>query len=298
MLEAHADEIGFMINHVTEQGFLHISRIGGSDRAVLRGRRVRILGKNGPVHGVLANTAIHMRDTKDEKYSEWHDLVIDIGVGSREDVEARGIRVGHAAVLDEGAEELWPGRLVGRALDNRIGGFIIAEVMRRLAAEADRPAWTVYAVNAVQEEIGGHGAKMVAYRIAPQAALVLDVTHATDTPGITAAKHGAVKIGHGPTLTHGSANHPRLVERLEDVAADRSITVQHEATSRFTGTDTDDIYISRSGVPSALVSLPMRYMHSPVEMVDLDDVAHLIDLLTAFIADLNEGDTFGFVGLD
>ena len=271
MLEAHADEIGFMVNFVSEVGFLSITRIGGSDRALARGRRVRILGEAGEVKGVIGNTAIHLRDAKDEKVPEWHELFVDVGAKSRDEVVARGIRVGHPGVLDETVEELLPGRLVGRALDNRIGGYVIAQVLAALAA-GERPESSVYVANAVQEEIGGHGARMLAYRLRPSVAVVLDVTHATDSPGVSKEKHGHVRLGGGPTVTHGTANPPAVVARLVEVAAREDIPIQHEASSRFTGTDTDDIFASRSGVASALVSLPMRYMHSTVETVDLDDV--------------------------
>ena len=291
MLEAHADEIGFMVNHVTEKGFLSILPVGGSDRALARGRRVRVLADGGEVPGVIGITAIHMRDKKDDTIPEWHAMFVDVGASSKEEVAERGVRVGHPVVFAESAEEAMPGRLVGRALDNRIGGFIIAQVVARLA-EADRQTATVYAVNAVQEEIGGHGAQMVAYRLAPDVAVVLDVTHATDTPGLNQAQHGEVTLGAGPSLTHGASNHPRVVERLMEAAGEAGIPIQHEATSRSTGTDTDSIFTTRSGVPSALVSLPMRYMHSTVETVDLEDVERCISLLTAFARSIQADDVF------
>jgi endoglucanase len=292
MLEAHADEIGFMVNYITDKGFLHIYRIGGSDPAVMRGRRVSILGDKGVVNGVIGHTAIHLRDRKDEKVPSVEDMFIDIGASSADDVAERGIRVGHPAVFAEGVVEWMPGRLIGRALDNRIGGFIIAQVLARLAAEEHRPSATVLAVNSVQEEIGGHGAKMVTYRLQPSLAVVLDVTHATDFPGINKAQHGKVVLGGGPTVTHGSANHPKVIARLMEVADVEGIALQHEASSRSTGTDTDDVYISRSGVPSALVSLPMRYMHTPIEMIDLDDVEQVIALLVAFARSIRPDDAF------
>jgi endoglucanase len=291
MIEAHADEIGYMVNFITDEGFLHVNRIGGSDRATARGKRVRVLGSSGPVPGVIGNTAIHIRDTKDEKVPELHQLFVDVGASSRDEVQKLGIRVGHPIVHAESVEELMPGKLTGRALDNRIGGFIIAEALRLLAAE-ERSAATVYAVNSVQEEIGGHGAKMVAYRLRPAVAVVVDVTHATDSPGIEKPKHGEVKLGGGPSLTHGRANHPAVVARLEAAAAEREIPLQHEASSQYTGTDMDDIFNTRSGVPSALVSLPMRYMHSTVETVDLKDVERCIELLAAFVRSVKGEDRF------
>jgi putative aminopeptidase FrvX len=292
MLEAHVDEIGFIVNYISDEGFIYVAPIGGSDRTIARSRRVRILGSQGQVHGVIGHTAIHLRkDNKEEKAPEWHEIFIDIGASSQEQVTERGIRVGHPVIFDEAAEELLPGRLVGRALDNRIGGFIIAEVIRELC-DGERPECTVHAVNAVQEEIGGHGARMITYRLQPHVAVVLDVTHATDSPGIGKERFGAVKLGGGPSITHGTANHPKVVERLIEVAAGAGIPLQHEASSRFTGTDTDDIFVSQAGVPTALISLPMRYMHSTVEMVDLADVQHCINLLIAFVRSIKSSDAF------
>ena len=292
MLEAHADEIGFMVTHITDEGFLRINRIGGSDPAVMRGRRIQVLGSRGVVPGIIGHTAIHLRDREDKKVPDVHDMFVDVGAGSARAVADLGLRVGHPAVFAEGAAEWLPGRLIGRALDNRIGGFIIAQVLAQVAT-GDPPAATVFAVNSVQEEIGGYGARMITYRLRPTVAIVLDVTHATDTPGINKAQHGGVKLGGGPTLTHGSANHRAVVERLIAVAQAEGIPVQHEASSRSTGTDTDDVYVSRSGVPSALVSLPMRYMHTPVEQVDLGDVEQVIALLTAFARSVTASDRFG-----
>jgi len=292
MLEAHADEIGFMINHVSDEGFLYVVRIGGSDGAIARGRRVQVLGNKGPVAGVIGNTAIHIRDRKDEKVAEIHELFIDIGAANQDEVAARGLRVGHPVVFAESVEEVMPGRLTGRALDNRMGGYIIAQVMARLT-RAEQPLQAqVVAVNAVQEEIGGHGAQMVTYRLQPTVAVVLDVAHATDSPGISKEKHGKVKLGGGPTVTHGTANHPLVVERLMAVAEAQDIPLQHTSSSRYTGTDTDQVFRSRSGVPSALVSLPMRYMHSTIETVALDDVEACIRLLTAFAQSLTPDDAF------
>ena len=293
MFEAHADEIGFMVKHITADGLLHVDRVGGSDVATARGRRVEILGDKGSVRGVIGNIAIHLRDNRDdEKAPKVHELWIDIGASNAKEVAKAGIRVGHPAVYADGAEELGAHRLVGRALDNRIGGFILAEVVARLAAKKKRPAATVIALNAVQEEIGGHGAKMAAHRLMPDVAIVLDVTHATDTPAVDVKKHGEVKLGGGPSLTHGGANHVEVVRRLIEVADRLKIPVQHESSSRFTGTDTDVIFHQQHGIPSALVSLPLRYMHSVVETADLRDVEQVIRLLTGFAESLADTDEF------
>ena len=293
MLEAHADEIGYMVRHITEKGFLHLERIGGSDWAVARGRRLMILGDRGPVRGVIGNTAIHIRDRSDgDKAPDLHDLYVDIGATSAAEVLGLGMSVGHPAVYADGPEAFGQSRLLGRALDNRIGGFILTEVLERLSVAESKAASTLLALNAVQEEIGGHGAKMAAHRLQPQVCVVLDVTHATDTPGIPHTKHGDVKLGKGPTLTHGTANHPAVVTRLMEVAENLGIPLQHEASARHTGTDTDLIYNVREGIPSALVSLPLRYMHSVVEVADFGDVEHVIQLLTGFVTSLRTGDVF------
>ena len=292
MLEAHADEIGFLIQNISEEGFLYVVRTGGSDRAIARGKRVKILGDQDPVIGVIGNTAVHLRDTENEKVPQLHELFIDIGARSRAEVENRGIRVGHPAVYVDTVEELTPGRIVGRAIDNRIGSFIIAQVLANLAAAPDRSTATVQALNAVQEEIGSRGIKMAAYRLRPDLAIVLDVTHATDSPGIDRNKHGAVRLGAGPTVTHGTANHPQVVRHLIETAKKAGIPLQHEASSRSTGTDTDHLYATRGGIPSALVSIPLRYMHSTVELVDVTDVERCVLLLTKFVQSLKAAEAF------
>lgn len=294
MLEAHADEIGYMVRHVTDDGYLRIDRIGGSDWAAARGRRVTIFSDRGEVLGVIGNTAIHLRDRSGgEKAPEQHELYVDVGASSADEVLEMGIRVGHPAVYTDGPEKFGNNRIVGRALDNRIGGFIIAEVLKALSTGgADRPESTVVALNAVQEEIGGYGARMAAHRLKPDVCVVLDVTHATDSPGIEHDKHGKITLGGGPSLTHGTVNHPEVVKRLMSVAGDAGIPLQHEASSRSTSTDTDSIFQIGDGIPSALVSLPLRYMHSVVEVADFGDVEKVIALLTGLARSIGEGDQF------
>ncbi|TDU68152.1 endoglucanase [Prosthecobacter fusiformis] len=293
MFEAHADEIGYMVKYISKEGFISVDRVGGSDVATARGRRVDILGDKGIVRGIIGNIAIHIREDRDnEKAPKVHELWIDIGARSAGEVSDAGIRVGHPAVYTDTVEELGAHRLVGRALDNRLGGFIIAEVIARLSKRKTRLPSTVIALNAVQEEIGGHGAKMAAYRLMPDVAIVLDVTHATDTPSVDVKKHGEVKLGDGPTLTHGGANHVEVVKRLIQVAEEKKMLIQHESSSRFTGTDTDVIFNQQHGIPSALVSLPLRYMHSVVEMADLRDVEQVIELLVAFAESVTLKDEF------
>ncbi len=294
MLEAHADEIGYMIKNIDDRGFLRIDRVGGSDAATARGRRIAILGDKGEVPGIIGNTAIHLRrdEVGSEKAPAVHDLWVDVGASNPAEVAALGIRVGHPAVYLYGPIELANKRIVGRALDNRIGGYIIAQVMKRIATGKRKPVLGLICLNAVQEEIGGNGAMMATYRLKPDLCVCLDVTHATDTPGIDPNKFGNIKLGGGPSVSHGTANHPLLVKHLLDVAVKSKITVQHEASSRFTGTDTDKIFHSREGVPSALISLPLRCMHSVVETAHLDDIQHTIDLLTDFVLSVGEKDLF------
>jgi endoglucanase len=294
MFEAHADEIGFIVKHITKEGFLRVDRIGGSDVATARGRRLDILSEKGTVRGVIGNTAIHLRRDQltEEKAPMPHDLYVDVGASSAEEVAGMGIRVGHPAVYTDAVEAMGTKHIIGRALDNRMGGFILSQVIANLSRRTERLPSTVYAVNAVQEEIGGHGARMAAHRLMPDVCIVLDVTHATDTPGIEHAKHGEVKLGGGPSITHGTCNHPLVVRRLIDVAKEREIPIQHESSSRYSGTDTDVIFTTREGIPSALVSLPLRYMHSVIEMADLEDVERVVALLTGFAESVRPEDDF------
>jgi len=291
LFDAHVDEIGYMVRHITDDGFIYVNRIGGSDRAIARGLRVRILGNDGPVTGVVGNTAIHIRDTSNERTPKVHELFVDVGADDEEGVHDQGIRIGQPMVFDVAPTELGDGRVTARAIDNRLGGFIIAQALERLAE--DRPAWTVLASNSVQEEIGGYGAEMIAHRLQPDLAIAFDVTHATDSPGISSKKHGSIKMSEGPTVTHGTANHPQVVQRLLDVAEENDIPIQHETSERRTGTDTDSIFKSRSGVPSALISVPLRYMHSTVEIAHEEDIEQCIQLYVAFAQSLTEDDAFG-----
>lgn len=291
MLESHADEIAFMVKTISKEGLLSLGRVGGSDSTSARGRRLTILGDKGHVRGIIGVTAVHIRG-EEKELPKMHDLFVDLGAESDEQVAGMGIRVGHFAVFADGPEPMGEHYVIGRALDNRISSYIIAQVLFKLHQSAARPAATVLAVNAVQEEIGGYGATMITHRLMPQVAICLDVTHATDSPGISQSEHGKVTLGGAPSINHGASVHPLVAQRLMAVAEGMDLKLQHEATSRGTGTDTDSIYFVREGVPSALVSIPLRYMHSTVEMVDMRVVDKTVDFLVAFIHSLKAGDAF------
>jgi endoglucanase len=293
MLEAHCDEIGMIVQHITEQGFVHVNRLGGSDSTIARAKHVEIHNKRGVVTGVVGNTAIHLQDKKNGKGEQpaWKDIYIDIGASSREEA-LEMIQIGDPITYTNDFDYLSNEVITGRALDNRIGGFVIAMVMKRLFENRSDLKVNVAALNSVQEEIGGFGARMMSYRLEPDLAYVTDVTHATDTPGIDNAEHGLIKLGAGPVVQHGGANHPAIVDFIENVGANNDITIQHEANGSRTGTDTDSIFYQKTGIPSALMSLPLRYMHSPVETASLPDMNALIDLMTESVLALAPDQAF------
>lgn len=293
MLEAHCDEIGMVVQHITDQGFVYVSKLGGSDSTIARAKKVFIHNKRGRVVGVTGNTAIHLQTVKNGggKEPAWKDIYVDIGVTSKEEA-LKLVQIGDPITYASDSEFLNEEILTGRALDNRIGGYIIAEALKQLAERKKELKVNVIALNSIQEEVGGFGARMMAYRFMPDVALVTDVTHATDTPGIDQKDHGTVILGEGPTIQHGGANHPKLVEFIEDICEKSEIEVQHEATSVRTGTDTDSIFYQQTGIPSALISLPLRYMHSPVEVCSMKDVERLITVMVESVLAMKPDQTF------
>jgi endoglucanase len=293
MLEAHCDEIGMIVQHITEKGFVHVNKLGGSDSTIARAKQVNIHNKRGVVSGVTGNTAIHLQDKKNGGGDQpaWKDIYIDIGASSREEA-LELVQIGDPITYADDYDFLNDDVLTGRALDNRIGGFMIAQVLKRLSENREDLKVNVMALNSVQEEVGGYGARMMSYRLEPDLALVTDVTHATDTPGINSAEHGLVKMGKGPVLQHGGANHPAVVSFIEEVCDQKEIAIQHDAVSVRTGTDTDSIFYQKTGIPSGLISLPLRYMHSPVETASVKDINTLIDLMTETILALEPDQTF------
>jgi endoglucanase len=292
MLAAHADEISMVVNYINKQGFIYVRKMGGIDPAITKAQRVVIHAKDGPVTGVVGNVAPHLaKSDPDRKLPRMEDLFIDIGVSSRKEAE-RLIRVGNPITLNDPFELLRNDLAVARAFDNRVGTFAVAEALRQLSGDKEKLRAEVLAVSNIMEEVGLLGARQIAYTLKPDVALVVDVTHATDYPTVSQQQHGDIKLGDGPTVTHGGCNHPEVVARLEQVAKTRKIKLQHEASSSSTGTDTDVIFWTRGGIPSALISLPNRYMHSPVEMINLKDLEQIPHLLAAFARSLKKGEQF------
>jgi endoglucanase len=282
MLAGHIDEIGLMIVHVDDDGFLYFQGIGGWDSQVLVGQRVQIAAKVGPVPGVIGKKPIHLIKTEDrDKASKITDLWIDIGAKDREDALTR-VRVGDPAVIATGSVELPNGRLASRSIDNRIGAFVVLEALRLLRNTRLRAA--VHAVATSQEEISwsGGGARTSAAGIDPAVAIVVDVTHATDNPGVEKKEVGDIRLGGGPVLARGSAVNAAVFEMLAETAEREKIPYAIQAAPRDTGTDADAIYTAQRGIATGLVSIPNRYMHSPSQMADLGDLDRAAKLLAAF----------------
>jgi putative aminopeptidase FrvX len=280
MFAGHIDEIGVMVTHIDDDGYLSFDTIGGWDHQVFVGQRVILLGKGGPVTGVVGKRAIHLMEREDrEKVSK--DLWIDVGAANKSEAQAR-VRIGDPGVLAAGVLEFPNGRLVSRCIDNRIGAFVVLEALRLLAA--DRPQASVTAVATTREEIAssGGGARTSAHSVEPDVAIVVDVTHATDYPGIEKRKHGDYRLGGGPTLARGASVSEVVFEMLVETAEAEKIPYSIEAASRDTHTDAEAIFNAHRGVATALVSVPNRYMHSPNEMVDLEDLDRTARLLAAF----------------
>ncbi|MFT4923473.1 MAG: putative aminopeptidase FrvX, partial [Haloarculaceae archaeon] len=284
-LAGHGDEIGFMVRDIEDSGALRMTAIGGSDRTVSKGQHVQIHTDDGPVPGVIGQTAIHLRDREDESVDDIGEQHVDIGADDAEEAEEL-VERGDPITFDQTVSELENGRIAARGLDNRIGIWAAAEGLRR-AAESD-PEATVYAVSTVQEELGLQGAKMVGFDLAPDVVVATDVTHATDAPGTPGKRATGIDLGAGPVVARGSANHPRVVEAVRDVAAEADVDVQLQAAGSRTGTDADAFYTSRGGIPSLNLGVPNRYMHTPVEVLDLEDLDSAAELLGAFGARAHE----------
>jgi tetrahedral aminopeptidase len=295
VIEAHADEISWFVNYITDDGYIYVRRNGGSDHQIAPSKRVNIYTPKGIVKGVFGWPAIHVREDGKEEAPSLKNIFIDVGCKSKKEVEALGVHVGCVLTFDDELFEMNNHFLVGRALDNRIGGFMIAEVARRLSEEKKKLPFGLYIVNAVQEEIGLRGAQMVAQRIKPNVAIVTDVCHDTTSPMYNKIQNGLQRAGDGPVLTYGPAVHNRVLEMIIKVAEKKKIPFQRAAASRATGTDTDAFAYSNEGVASALISLPLKYMHTTVETVHKDDVAHVIALIYEFVVQLKKGHDFRYI---
>lgn len=286
-LTGHADEIGFVVRDIDGDGFVRLGTIGGADKTVSRGQHVTIHTADGSVQGVIGQTAIHLRD--EHETDDIEDQHVDIGATDEE--AARELaEIGDPITVSTTVEELDGTRLAARGMDNRIGTWAAAEGLRR-ASEASVDA-TVYAVSTVQEEVGLRGARMVGFDLAPDAAIVVDVTHATDDPATPKNRETNIELGDGPVVARGGVNHPVLVEMMREAADATETPIQLQATGTRTGTDADAIFTQRGGIPSLNLGLPNRYMHTPVEVIDTDDLNALTGLLSAFTERVEVGDTF------
>lgn len=295
VIEGHADEISWYVNYISDNGFISVIRNGGSDQTIAPSKRVNIHTKNGIVRGVFGWPAIHTRKGKDANMAPTvENIFIDVGAKDKEEVEKLGVHVGCVVTYEDEFEILNDKYYIGRALDNRIGGFCIAEVARLLKENKIQLPYSLYIVNSVQEEIGLRGAEMIAETIRPNVAIVTDVTHDTSTPHVKALVHGDIKCGLGPTVCYAPAVHNKLLDLVIDTAEDKEIPFQRAASSRSTGTDTDAFAYSNGGVASVLISLPLRYMHTTVEMTHKEDVENVIKLIYESLLKIEDGHKFNY----
>ncbi|MFA6151365.1 MAG: M42 family metallopeptidase [Chitinophagaceae bacterium] len=295
VIEAHADEISWFVHYITSDGYIHVTRNGGSDHQIAPSKRVNIYTKKGIVRGVFGWPAIHVRQGKDEKKPETHTIWLDVGAKNKKEVEELGVHVGCVCTFTEGFEELNHGYWIGRAFDNRMGGVMIAEVARLLKENKKKLPFGLYIVNAVQEEVGLNGAGMITQTIKPNLAICTDVTHDTTSPMMSKATSGETHCKEGPVLTYAPAVHNILLEKIIKAAEDNNIPFQRHASSRSTGTDTDAFAFSNGGVPSALISLPLKYMHTTVETIHKNDVENCIRLMYEVLLKLSPKDNYKYL---
>ena len=294
VIEGHADEISWYVNYITDNGLIYVIRNGGSDHQIAPSKIVNIHTKNGIVKGVFGWPAIHTRDKSNEQAPKPDNITIDVGCANKEEVLALGIHVGCVITYPDEFHVLNGDKFVCRALDNRMGGFMIAEVGRLLKENNIKLPFGLYITNSVQEEIGLRGAEMITQTIKPNVAIVTDVTHDTTTPMIEMKKAGHLEIGKGPVVAYAPAVQQKLRDLIIDAAEAKDIPFQRSALSRATGTDTDAFAYSNGGVASALISLPLRYMHTTVEMVHRSDVENVIKMIYEALLQIKDGDTFSY----
>ena len=295
VIGAHADEISWFVHYISTNGFIYLRRNGGSDHQIAPSKRVNIHTKKGMIKAVFGWPAIHTRTAKNEKNPQLDNIFLDCGADSKKEVEKMGIHVGCVVTYEDEFTTLNNRYFIGRALDNRMGGFIIAEVARLLKKNKKKLPFGLYIINSVQEEVGLHGAKMIAESIRPDVAIVTDVCHDTNTPMINKIKQGDLKCGLGPVLSYGPAVQNNLLNLIINTADKSKIPFQRLAASRATGTDTDAFAFSTGGVASALISLPLRYMHTTVESVHMNDVKHVIELIYQTLLKIENNQDFRYM---
>ena len=294
VIEGHSDEISWYVNYITDNGLIYVIRNGGSDHQIAPSKWVNIHTKKGIVKGVFGWPAIHVRDHAKEAPPKIDNIFIDIGAKDKKEVEKMGVHVGCVITYPDSFHVLNKNKFVCRAIDNRAGGFMIAEVTRLLKENKDKLPFCLYVTNSVQEEIGLRGAEMITNTLKPNLAIVTDVTHDTSTPMIEAKKQGDAKIGKGPVISYAPAVQNNLREKIISIAEKNKIPFQRLASSRYTGTDTDAFAYSNGGVPSALISLPLRYMHTTVEMVQKEDVENVIKLIYETLRNIKSNESFSY----
>ncbi|MBO6661912.1 MAG: M42 family metallopeptidase [Roseivirga sp.] len=295
VIEAHADEISWFVNYISDDGYIYVIRNGGSDHQIAPSKRVNLHTPKGVVKGVFGWPAIHVREKESESAPSLKNIFIDVGASTKQEVLDMGIHVGTVATFDDEIFKLNEKYWCGRALDNRIGGYMIAQVARKLKEEGKELPFGLYIVNAVQEEIGLRGAEMIAARIKPNVAIITDVCHDTHSPMYDKKLQGDQKSGNGPVLTYGPAVQNNLLNMLIEVAEKNEIPFQRSAASRSTGTDTDAFAYSNEGVPAALISLPLKYMHTTVETAHETDIEQVIELMYQFLTQLEGGHDFRYL---
>ncbi len=293
MLDGHVDEIGLMIKHIADNGFLYFQTIGGVDAGLLRGKRLNIHTAKGIVRGVIGAVAPHLTRGKEnaDKKPAIHDLTIDIGAKDGKAARKR-VAVGDVITFVDDFEMLTDDLAIARAFDDRIGSWAAIEAIRMASEKRDQLQCAIYACSSVQEEVGLRGATMNVFNVRPDAAIVVEVTHATDSPGISAAQHGEVKIAGGPTISIGRENHPAVLDKLRAAAKARKVKLQTEAFNTSGGTDAMAIYSAVGGVPSAVIGVPTRYMHSTVEMISMSTLQDTAELLAETCLSMKADDTF------
>lgn len=295
VIEAHADEISWFVHYITKDGFIYLKRNGGSDHQIAPSKRVHIHTEKGVVPAVFGWPAIHVRDAAKEETPSLKNIFLDLGCKSDKEVEAMGVHVGCVVTYPDPLMELNNRYYVGRALDNRIGGFMIAQVARLLKQERRKLPFGLYIVNAVQEEVGLNGATMIARRINPNVAIVTDVCHDTQTPMMSKISSGDISCGKGPVLSYAPAVQNNLLKVIIDAAKKQKIAFQRQASSRVTGTDTDAFAYATDGIASALISLPLRYMHTTVETVNKQDVEAVIQLIKHSLLAIKNNQDFRYI---